>query len=131
MDTATFALLLLYLLAGHALADFVLQHETMAQSKCPGSAHPAARLVPWYYWLGSHALLHGAVVGLIFLQAGVPRPLVAVLFAGETMAHALIDLGKCAGWYGIHRDQFLHLTCKLLWCLTGWVGPTLMGGAST
>lgn len=119
MDDPRPILLLLYFLAGHALVDFALQSEAMALGKCPHAEHPAARAVPWCYWLAAHALLHGAVVGLVCQMMGVAPAGALALAVAETLAHALIDLGKCRGWYGIHRDQALHLLCKLLWwCLT-------------
>lgn len=31
----------------------------------------------------------------------------------ETLAHVVIDYGKCDEWYGIDADQALHIACKL------------------
>jgi len=128
MDVSSLILLLLYFLAGHALVDFALQSEAMAVSKCPQTQHPAARAVPWYYWLTAHALLHGAMVGLVCLMIGIKPLLAAVLFVAEGLFHAVIDFGKCRGWYGIHRDQALHLGCKLLWCWWAWGVSRSAGG---
>jgi len=106
-----------YLLAGHALADFPLQGESMAACKCPKSQHPAAKAVPWYYWLSAHALVHGGVVAAIIRFHGYD-PAVAVGFGiAETLIHWVIDYGKCAKWFCIHTDQILHVACKAAWTL--------------
>lgn len=62
---------------------------------------------PWYYWLTSHALIHGGVVGIVTGSAG--------LGAAESIAHWLIDIGKCEHYYGFNTDQSFHLVCKLIW----------------
>ena len=33
----------------------------------------------------------------------------------ESVAHWLIDHGKCQKLYGIHLDQGLHVLCKVAW----------------
>jgi hypothetical protein len=95
-----------WLIVGHALADFVLQSTSMAIGKSRHH-HGAPGEPPWYYWLTSHALMHGGVVGLI---AGS-----AVLGVAEFVAHWLIDFGKCERLYGFNTDQAFHLICKLVW----------------
>lgn len=97
---------LLALLMGHAVADFGLQSDWMAKHK---SYRDSLSYVPWYYVMGSHGLIHGTAV---WVATG--SPLLGLL---ETLAHTLIDTGKCANWYGIHADQGLHLGCKLVWWL--------------
>jgi hypothetical protein len=88
---------------GHFLGDFGLQSDRMATEKCPG--HDVT--LPWYWWLGSHAAIHGFLVGAI---TGVP-----LLGLAEWIAHALIDFGKCRKLYRLGGDQALHLSCKLAW----------------
>ena len=107
--------LLFFLLAAHALMDYALQTEAIATCKCRGCDHPAAKTVPWYYWLTAHALLHGAAVGVVIRWFGYDWIAVVTLALCETIAHWWIDHLKCLGWFGIHIDQLLHLTCKLLW----------------
>lgn len=111
--------MLFFLLAGHALMDYALQSEAMATCKCRRADGPAARAVPWYYWLTAHAVLHGAAVGTVIYWGYWSSPNVwdlAVGFAvAETAAHWLIDLGKCERLYTIHVDQALHVLCKLGW----------------
>lgn len=97
------------LVAGHALADFPLQSEAIAIEKNRHSKSDLQKHVPWYYWLGAHASIHGAIVGLITGSL--------VLGILEATAHAMIDFGKCEKWYDIHVDQALHLACKVLWVL--------------
>jgi hypothetical protein len=100
-----FLTLLWWLATGHALADFALQSETMALGK---NRHLSSKTgVPWPYWLGAHALIHGATVAIILTS-----PMLGVF---EAMAHWAIDFGKCEGYYGIHIDQALHAACKFLW----------------
>ncbi|HEY2909496.1 MAG TPA: DUF3307 domain-containing protein [Gemmataceae bacterium] len=107
--------MLFYLLAGHALMDFALQTEPMAVCKCRRANHPLQQSVPWFYWLTAHALLHGAIVGVI-IQWSTGNAGLAVAFAiAEFVVHWFIDFGKCEKLYGIHVDQALHVLCKLAW----------------
>jgi hypothetical protein len=107
--------MLLFLLAGHALMDFALQSETMARCKCRRSPDPIQQSVPWYYWLTAHALLHGAIVGVVFYWGYLDWYLAVWFAAAETVAHWVIDFGKCERLYGIHIDQGLHVLCKVAW----------------
>jgi hypothetical protein len=107
--------MLLFLLAGHALMDYALQSEAMAVCKCRRANHPLQQSVPWYYWLTAHSLLHGAAVGLLLRWAEYDWYLAVWFAAAETIAHWLIDFGKCEKLYGIHIDQGLHVLCKVAW----------------
>lgn len=91
----------------HSLLDFPLQGDATAVNKNPNAKTPLQAHVPWFYWMGSHALLHGGGVALVTNS----------MFLGvlETIAHFFIDLGKCNGKYSIHVDQLLHVGCKVLW----------------
>jgi hypothetical protein len=107
------------LLVGHVLGDFVFQRSIMATSKSRhAEIHQTAgpRFPAWWYWLGSHAFVHG---GAVFIVTGS-----LALGLAETVLHFAIDFGKCEHWYGIHVDQLLHILCKLayVYLLTaGWV----------
>lgn len=96
------------LLVGHVFGDFVFQRSIMATSK---SRHAeifktaSKRFPPWYYWLGSHAIVHG---GLVFIVTG--NVLLGVI---ETVLHFAIDYSKCEHWIGVHTDQILHILCKV------------------
>lgn len=102
----------LKLLMGHALADFALQNSDMARLKNrhakPTNVPPGQKIVPcWFYFLTSHALIHGGIVWLLLGHW--------YLAAAETVAHWLIDFAKCENWINPHVDQFLHIFCKVLW----------------
>jgi hypothetical protein len=107
--------LLFFLIAVHPLMDFALQSGTIAACKCRGSTHPAAKGVPWYYWLTSHALIHGGSVGVVIRWFGYDWDTVALIAVLETVIHWCVDYGKCQKWYGIHMDQFCHIACKFVW----------------
>jgi hypothetical protein len=108
--------MLFFLIAGHALMDYALQTEPMAVCKCRRSDHPLKVAVPWFYWLTAHALLHGAAVAVITQAIGAYDWYSAVwVGVFETVAHWVIDLGKCERLYNIHVDQGLHVLCKIAW----------------
>lgn len=86
--------ILFMLIVAHALCDYALQNDLMANAKNRFKPHQIHSYVPWFYWLASHSLIHGGAV-----------------------AHFFIDDRKCAGWIGIHRDQAFHILCKVLWVL--------------
>lgn len=106
-------------LVGHAMGDYVLQRDIMAKSK---SRHAqiyktASSSFPgWFYWLFSHALVHG---GAVFIISGS-----LLLGLIETVLHAIIDFSKCEHWINLHVDQALHILCKLVYVYViyqGWV----------
>jgi hypothetical protein len=106
-------------LIGHALGDYVFQREVMATAK---SRHAEIHSTTskgfpgWYYWLISHALVHG---GAVFIISGS-----LMLGIIETLLHSLIDFSKCEHWINLHVDQLLHLLCKAVyvWAIyRGWV----------
>jgi hypothetical protein len=105
----TLFMVLFLMIAAHAALDYALQGDTVAINKNPNANTPLQKHVPWYYWLASHALVHGGAVALITGSAG--------LGVAETAAHFAIDYGKCSGKYSIHIDQLLHMVCKLVWLL--------------
>lgn len=108
----TWLMLGFLLIAAHAAFDYALQGDTVAINKNPHKPGPLTHIVPWYYWMGSHALMHGAAVALLTncVWLGI----------AETLAHFTIDVGKCFNKYSIHGDQLLHLVCKVVWVLI-WV----------
>jgi hypothetical protein len=108
--------LLFFLIAGHALMDYSLQNDSMAVCKCRRSTSPIAASVPWYYWLTSHALLHGAAVGVTLRWvAGFDWNTATALAVAETVIHWCIDYGKCEKWYSLLVDQAIHILCKIAW----------------
>ena len=104
--------ILVWLVAGHGVADFIFQSEAMSMYKNRRiynllSPEKASMIPPWGYWLGAHAMLHGGIVTA--LTGSI------LLGAFEIGAHAVIDYMKCEGKITANRDQVLHLLCKLLW----------------
>ena len=63
----------------------------------------------WPHALLGHALIHGGIVGLVTGSG-------ALGFA-EVAIHAMTDRAKCAGRFGIHVDQAIHIGCKLVWLI--------------
>lgn len=107
--------MLFFLFAAHALMDYALQGDAMATCKCPKADSPLQKQVPWYYWLTSHSVLHGAAVGVVVHWFGYGMETALWFAVAETVIHWFIDLGKCQGVYGLHADQGLHLLCKVVW----------------
>ena len=100
-----------WLLVAHAVCDFPLQGDFLARGK---NNRLPLKGVPWWICLTAHAVIQGAGVALV-----TGSPLLGLCEAG---LHALIDYGKCSGWYGFAADQGLHLAAKLLWvdlCVMG------------
>lgn len=103
----TWLMILFLLVVAHAAFDYALQGDTVSVNKNPNSNTALQKHVPWYYWMASHALMHGGAVALITGSAA--------LGIAETVAHFFIDYGKCLKKYDIHMDQALHFICKLVW----------------
>lgn len=97
---------LLYLLAGHALADYPLQGDWLSKAK-----NHTLDLVPgqaiWPLALLSHSMIHALAV---FLATGVMGLAVA-----EFVGHTIIDHAKCSGKITYNTDQVSHIVCKLAW----------------
>lgn len=92
------------LVFGHALGDFALQSDSLITKKSRKNNKES-----WYIFLAAHAIIHGGFVG--FLTGSFQ------LAVAETIAHFVIDFGKCEGKIGLKIDQLLHVACKLLWVL--------------
>lgn len=99
--------LFLLLLTGHALCDYPLQGDFLAQTK--SRAHKLNKIIPglWIHSLTSHAIIHGGAVGLI---TGVWE-----LGVAEAICHWIIDMIKCENKISLHTDQAFHIACKILW----------------
>jgi len=100
---------------GHAIMDYWAQSDSLAKMK--NRNRDSSSFIPpgqkpqkvWPYALTAHALMHGSAVWYITGNAW--------LGIAETVAHWIIDFGKCENWYGIHQDQAMHIICKILYCL--------------
>lgn len=101
------------LLFGHAVADFGLQSEAMAKFKNPNNKSippEGQKYVPvWWYWLGSHGLIHGATV---YLFTGI-----FALGLAEVLLHIIIDYMKVNNVTNPHEDQALHIFLKVVYAV--------------
>ena len=105
--------LLFWLLVGHAIADFGLQNDWIARHKSrhfhpPKESSQRPDLV-WLHVLTAHTLMHA---GLVALFTGS-----VWLGLAEFVVHSIIDFFKSERKFGFHTDQFLHIGCKVVWCI--------------
>lgn len=102
---------LLFLLAfAHALADYPLQGDFLAQAK---NRNTALGKLFWPHALAAHSVIHG---GFVLLLTGS-----LWMALGETLIHAATDWLKCENRISLHTDQAIHIGCKVLWAaLTCW-----------
>lgn len=105
----TWLMVLFLLIVAHSAFDYALQGDTVAVNKNPNAKTELQKHVPWYYWMLSHAFMHGGAVALITNSVW--------LGIAETVAHFFIDYGKCLKKYGILGDQLLHIACKTTWLI--------------
>lgn len=97
------------LFAGHALADYPLQGDFLANGKNRTKPIPG---VPWQQVLAAHAMIHGGVVALV---TGIWW-----LFFAEAVIHAVTDDAKCRGKISFNTDQTIHYICKVAWLAVAW-----------
>ena len=102
--TLDLPMMIIALIAAHALADYPLQGDFLSKAKNRTAPIPG---VPWWQALTAHAAIQGAAVA--FLTG------IWWLFLTEAVAHWLIDDAKCRGRISFNADQFLHLGCKAIW----------------
>ncbi len=102
-------LVLIALLAAHALADYPLQGDFLSKAKNRTAPIPG---VPWYQALGAHVVIQGASVALI---TGIWW-----LFIAEAVIHWFTDDAKCRGKIDFNTDQAIHVACKFAWFAVWW-----------
>ena len=107
----TFSMMLFLLVAGHALADYPLQGDFLAQAKNRNT--PIGKMF-WPHGLLAHSMIHGGFVAVLTGSVA--------LGAAEAVIHAATDWLKCEGRISLNVDQFVHIACKLVWAI-------LVGGA--
>lgn len=97
---------ILWMLIGHAVADYPLQGDWLAKAK-----NRTLDLIPgesiWFGALCFHAAIHA---GAVKLATGS-----WTLALCEFFAHSLIDDAKCRGKLSYGNDQMLHVICKMIW----------------
>lgn len=101
-----FAHTLFFLLVGHALADYPLQGDFLAQAK---NRNTPIGKVFWPHALSAHAMIHAGFVAVI---TGSP-----LLGLAEAVVHAFTDWLKCEGKITLNVDQAIHVACKVLWAV--------------
>ncbi len=129
----SFFLLLGLLCFFHFLADYPLQGDFLAKAKNRSAPIPH---VPWQHALFAHAFIQAGFVYLAIFLFLIARqaiyfvsdmPLLstnemviypACFFAGELVAHYMIDESKCSGEITFAQDQYSHLLCKAIWAAT-------------
>ena len=102
------------MIAGHFIAEFVLEPDAMRTGKFLENS--PFKDIPWVYWMAGHSILHGLIVAHI-----TKTPELGIL---EAAAHFTIDTIKCNNkkitfW----QDQLMHLWCKMIWVtllVNGW-----------
>ena len=99
-------MMLIALIAGHALADYPLQGDFLSKAK--NRSAPITG-VPYWQAMGAHVIIHGAIVAFV---TGIWW-----LFFAEAAIHWLTDDAKCTGKISYNQDQAIHLACKVLWLL--------------
>ena len=102
----SYSMMLIALIAAHALADYPLQGDFLSKAKNRTAPIPG---VPWQQALGAHVVIHGAFVAFI---TGIWW-----LFFAEALIHWLTDDAKCRGGLTFNEDQAVHLGCKVAWWL--------------
>jgi hypothetical protein len=102
-------MILLLLIASHALADYPLQGDFLARAK--NHTAPISG-VPWYQALAAHSAIHAGFVGLITGSVW--------LALAEFMAHTATDYAKCSGKISYNTDQAIHIACKCVWVAMFW-----------
>lgn len=106
---------LLWMLIGHAVADYPLQGDWLSKAKNP-ALHLVSGQTIWPLALLSHAAIHA---GAVKLATGS-----WALAACEFVAHALIDFWKCRGGLTYNGDQILHVLCKFFWAVALLIGAS-------
>lgn len=96
--------MLLWLVVGHAIADYPLQGDFLAKAKNHKAPIPG---IDWWIALSMHSVMHAGMVLLLTRSVA--------LALAEFVVHCGIDYAKCDGRIGFRTDQALHIGCKVLW----------------
>lgn len=93
-----------FLVAGHALADYPLQGDFLAKAKNRTAPIPG---ITWQQALAAHSAIHAGFV--LAITQSLPCAIV------EFIAHAITDDAKCRGKISFNMDQAIHIACKLVY----------------
>jgi hypothetical protein len=111
------AQVLFALCIGHALADFPLQGEFLAM--CKNRRYLMRLKDPhrppglWISCMAAHCLIHA---GMVWAITGC-----ALLGVVELVIHWVLDTLKCEGKTEFNADQLLHVACKVVYVVAGWL----------
>lgn len=101
-----FSMLLFLLVVGHALADYPLQGDFLANGK---NRNTPLGAIFWPHALFAHSMIHGGFVAVLTGSVW--------LGVAEAAIHGATDWLKCEGKISLRTDQAIHLGCKLLWAV--------------
>lgn len=100
---------------GHAVADFPLQGDFLAQCKNRALLiklnDPARPPAMWLPCMAAHCLIHAGMVWLITSSC--------LLGVVEFVIHWLLDWVKCRGRTTFVQDQALHYVTKIAYAIAG------------
>jgi hypothetical protein len=102
----TFWTTLWWLLCAHALTDYVLQSDRIAELKHP-STGVHATYGPWWWWMIAHGLINA--LGVLYVTQNV------WLSVGECVVHMGLDTLKSLKGIDANTDQAGHLASKAAW----------------
>lgn len=106
-----FAIIIFWLLVGHAVADYPLQGDFLAKAKCSSNPIPG---IDWWIAMLAHSFIHAGAVAIVLLPFIGMRG--AVMFGClELAVHFVIDRLKCDGLTSFRTDQMIHVVCKIAW----------------
>jgi hypothetical protein len=109
----TYIDILVMLLMGHYIFDWVLQKEFLSLAKNPDSG---MKEVPWYQAMTAHCYLHAGTVYLITHRFE--------FFIVEFVVHFITDYCKCKKYISMNTDQLIHICCKLLYFVLCWISTS-------
>lgn len=111
-ESVNLFILFFALLVGHALADFPLQNDFLAQAKNPNNEHRFGKDV-WKWALGWHSLIHA---GFVFVITGFVS-----LALVELVHHAYTDHQKNHNRISFTEDQLHHIGAKAGYVFAIWI----------
>lgn len=101
--------ILFFLIVGHALADYPLQGDFLANGK---NRNTAIGKLFWPHALFAHSMIHAGFVAAITGQVW--------LGVAEAVIHAATDWLKCENRISLRTDQAVHIACKVAWTHLAW-----------
>jgi len=96
--------MLFLLIAAHAVADYPLQGDFLAQAK---NRHTELGKMFWPHALFAHSMIQG---GFVLLITGS-----LWMAAAEVLIHGFTDWLKCEKKINLNVDQGIHVACKFVW----------------